>query len=163
MSYNPYQQNPTTPVPLGRDGKTIAAEKVKTPAILLMVIAAVSMVSSVFMGGSTATIYLGMQDEIMKEFENNPPDPELTPEMMEMTVNAFGWGGVAFAVLAVLANVIVIFGAVRMLKLRSWSFAMFAVFLAMVPCFQGCCLATIPVGIYAMIVLFDENVKSSFQ
>jgi len=162
MSYNPYQPTPSQ-VPSGKSSKDVATERVKTPGILLLVSGVVSMITSVFGGMGLAGVYLGMQEQILTEMANAPQDPELTPEMMEMTCNVMGWGGVAWAVFGFIAGLIVILGAVRMMKLKGWSMALMAAVVSLIPCFQGCCVLAIPAGIYAMVILFDSNVKQAFD
>ena len=40
---------------------------------------------------------------------------------------------------------------------------MTATILAMIPCISPCCLLGLPVGIWSLVVLLDENVKASFR
>lgn len=163
MSDNPYQNIPSPTAIDGPSNQRYAKEKVKTPAILLIVSGVVCLLCSVLGGGSIAGLYLGMQDEIMAELEDEPADPELTPEMMQLTMNVFGWGGIAFAVMGLIAGIIAIFGGIAMINLRGWGFAFFASIVCLVPFVQGCCLISIPVGIHAMIVLSDARVKQAFS
>jgi len=52
--------------------------------------------------------------------------------------------------------------AMKMRALQSWPMAVAASALAIIPCLSPCCCIGIPVGIWALIVLFDSNVKASF-
>lgn len=90
-------------------------------------------------------------------------DPNMTPELLDGLLMFYGWGGILFAIFGLLVGVFVIFGAVRMLGLKSWGLGLTASILSLVPCFQGCCLLSIPVGIYALVVLSDPQVKSAFK
>ncbi len=162
MSYNPYQEVPSNPVP-GKPDKGIAESKVKTPAILLIVSGVISMLFNVVGGVSFAVMYIGMKDELMPQILEQQNNPDLTPEMMEMIFNMYGYGGIASAVLGLIAGTFVIFAAVRMMKLKGWTMALMAAILSLIPCFQGCCLLSIPVGIYALVILFDSNVKPAFD
>ena len=162
MSYNPYQQTPANPVP-GRSNKSMALDRVKTPAILLIVSGVIGILTGVFGGGSMAGVYLGLQDEIMQELRDEPQDPEITPEMMQMTMNAMGWAGVAIAVLGLITGVVSIIGGVKMMKLEGRGIALFAAAVSLVPCAQGCILFSLPVGIYAIVVLCDSQVKQAFD
>ena len=162
MSDNPYQQMPATPT-AGRVNLKLASERVKTPAILLIISGVIGILSGVFGGGGTAALYLGMQEEMLQELENEPQDPAVTPEMMKLTMDVFGWGGVAIAVFGLITGVISIVGGVFMLKLRGRRIALIAGILSVVPCLQGCCLFSVPVGIYVIIVLCDSQVKPAFK
>lgn len=141
----------------------LASEKVKTPAILLIISGVIGILSGVIGGGATASLYLGMQQEILEELENEPQDPEVTPEMLKMGMDMFGWGGVAVAVFGSITGIIAIVGGVFMLKLRGWGIAFIAGILSVIPCLQGCCLFSIPVGIYVIVVLCDSQVKATFK
>lgn len=49
-----------------------------------------------------------------------------------------------------------------MKQLQKWTLAVTASILAMIPCLGPCCLIGIPIGIWALVVLFKPEVKSAF-
>jgi hypothetical protein len=57
---------------------------------------------------------------------------------------------------------LVIWGAQSMLKGRNWGLALAAGFVALLPCVSPCCLLGLPIGIWALVVLFDKEVKAAF-
>jgi hypothetical protein len=57
---------------------------------------------------------------------------------------------------------LVISGAVCMLRLKLYALAMTGSIVAMVPCFSGCCLLGLPLGIWALLVLNRPEVKNAF-
>ena len=59
--------------------------------------------------------------------------------------------------------ILVLMGGIKMNKLESYSLAMAASIIAVIPCFSPCCLLGIPIGIWALVVLNDPNVKSAFK
>lgn len=67
------------------------------------------------------------------------------------------------AAMGVLLGPLVIFGAVRMMKGRSHGLARTAAILVMVPCVSPCCVAGIPVGIWALVVLASPDVRAVFD
>ncbi len=67
------------------------------------------------------------------------------------------------SLLSIAAAPIIIFGAVQMLSARRYSLAILAAILAMIPLTSVCCLLGIPVGIWALIVLRNPEVKAAFQ
>lgn len=60
-------------------------------------------------------------------------------------------------------GVVMAFGAIRMLSLRSHGLAMVSCILAMVPCLSPCCVLGLPVGIWAAVVLNRAEVKAAFE
>ena len=59
---------------------------------------------------------------------------------------------------------LVILGGFKMLKLRSWVLCVIASFVAMIPCFTSCCCVVgLPIGIWALVVLFNSEVKRAFD
>ncbi len=72
-------------------------------------------------------------------------------------------GGVVYIVLALLQGV-VIFGGLKMKNLQSWGLAVAAAVIALLPCTNGwCCLIGLPVGIWALVVLMNNDVKAAFR
>jgi hypothetical protein len=71
--------------------------------------------------------------------------------------------GPAVCLFAMALNALILFGAVQMMRLRSWGFAMAAAIVAMIPISSSaCCIFTLPVGIWALMVLKRPLVKASF-
>ncbi len=58
--------------------------------------------------------------------------------------------------------VLAIVGALQMMKLGSWGLALTAAIVACVPCVGVCCGLTLPIGVWALIVLMKPEVKQSF-
>ena len=56
---------------------------------------------------------------------------------------------------------VAIVGALKMKALRSYGFAVTSAVLVMLPC-SCCCLAGLPVGIWALVVLMSADVKAAF-
>jgi hypothetical protein len=72
------------------------------------------------------------------------------------------YAGFGIELLGLLLGGLIILGAIQMKNLSSFSLAMTASIVAMIPC-HYCCLLGIPFGIWSMIVLLSEDVKSSFR
>lgn len=68
----------------------------------------------------------------------------------------------ALAVLGVVLSVVVIAGAMKMKNLESRGFAIAAAVVAMLPLFWPCFLLGLPLGIWALVVLCDPQVKPLF-
>jgi hypothetical protein len=54
-----------------------------------------------------------------------------------------------------------LYGALQMKKLGNYILAMVAAIIAIVPC-NYCCCASIPIGIWALVVLLKPEVKAAF-
>jgi hypothetical protein len=68
----------------------------------------------------------------------------------------------ATAVFFLIWAALVFFGALKMKNLRSRGLAMTSCIVAMLPC-SICCLAGLPLGIWGLVVLNSEDVKSAFS
>ncbi len=77
----------------------------------------------------------------------------------------FYLGLVVVVLIFLVTSVVVILAGVKMRALQSYNLVMAGTILAMVPCCTswGCCLFATPVGIWALIVLMDPQVKASFR
>jgi hypothetical protein len=58
---------------------------------------------------------------------------------------------------------LIIFGGIQMLSVRRYPLAVVAAILALIPFSSVCCLAGIPIGIWALLVLRNPEVKAVFQ
>lgn len=71
--------------------------------------------------------------------------------------------GLIFSVIWLLMGVVVIYGAIKMKALQSYGLAFAAAVLAALPCTSPCCFIGLPIGIWAIVVLLNEDVKRSFR
>jgi hypothetical protein len=72
------------------------------------------------------------------------------------------YAGFGIELLGLLLGGLIILGAIQMKNLSSFSLAMTASIVAMIPC-HYCCVLGIPFGIWSLIVLLSEDVKSAFR
>jgi hypothetical protein len=70
--------------------------------------------------------------------------------------------GIAAALVGIVIYAAMLFGAMRMKALESYGFAVVASILALLPCCP-CCFLALPVGIWSVIVLVDDNVRAAFR
>ena len=139
--------------PVGGD-RTAALAAVKGPAIALIVTAslgilyyAFSAILSFFNGGMM--------------FQSQIP-PNMPPQMQEFIQNMRGPMAGAISLVIAAVNGLVLFGAIKLLRLQNFGLVMTAVIVAMLPC-QCCCLFGLPFGIWALVVLNKPVVKSHFR
>ncbi|MCE9555074.1 MAG: hypothetical protein K8T91_17115 [Planctomycetes bacterium] len=163
MSYgtgdNPYD-SPKNSGNFGGQGSSdpIIQGKVKGPATGLIVTAAIgialnlyNLAQSLFFAGAAA---------------NQQLPPNLDPQMrkfFEQLMAAQGPLGAVFAIIGIVVGAVVLLGAMKMMKLEGYGFALTATILAMVPCLSPCCVLGLPIGIWSLVVLMNAEVKSAFH
>ncbi len=133
-----------------------AKEAVSLPAILLMVLSAIS----VLLGLINVLQAFGGADPAVEQLLEDPNLPEGARQVLA-GVSATG-SKVLFALLSVVLNGIVFFGALKMKNLQSHGLAMAAAIIAVIPCCGPCVCLGIPVGIWALVVLNKPEVKAAF-
>ncbi len=73
---------------------------------------------------------------------------------------------VAWSLISLGVYAFVAFGGSRMIHVRSWSIALAAAIALVVPCCVPCCCSlglVIPIGVWALIVLLNADVKKAFK
>jgi len=138
----------------GGDGKQMAQDQVKGPAIALMVVSGLSFVTELLsiLANLLGLSIMGAQD--MSQLENMKGMEWLAPMLSGGFVIIFG-------IIALAAMALIFFGALKMKALESYGLAMTATILCMIPCFSFCCIG-IPFGIWALVVLLKPEVKAAF-
>jgi hypothetical protein len=128
-------------------------DRVKGPAIGLIVIGAIGALmclAGIFAQGAMESLYKAA----------HVPDETLR-QMQEMRAGMLF--NVIVALIGVAGSAFVIYGGVQMMNLRGRTMAIVASILVMIPCFTSCCcIVGIPVGIWALVVLFNDEVKAAF-
>jgi hypothetical protein len=69
---------------------------------------------------------------------------------------------IIFASLFVLLSLFQAIGGVAMMRMRGYSLAVIGAAVGMINCNTGCCLLSIPIGIWALIILMQSDVKANF-
>lgn len=113
--------------------------RVQGPAIAMMTLAIIAML---FSG-------LGFVGQLVVAFSEQEAPGEIITNAGVLMVFAFMYG-------------LVLLGAIRMRKLKSYGLSVTAAALSMVPC-SVCCLISFPVGIWALVVLLDQRVRAAFE
>ncbi len=71
--------------------------------------------------------------------------------------------GVVSAAIGLVLAAFIVYAALEMRKLQSWTLVMIASILAMIPCISPCCIIGIPIGIWSLVVLTKPEVKAAFR
>jgi hypothetical protein len=145
----------------GPGNTALARQKVSTPAILLMVTGALVIVYWLYVMVTVLTGKAALQlSQLPPELAN---DPNLA-RYREFLEGAQGPAGALFCLFFIAAGGLIILGGLKMKNLQSYALAMTAAILAMIPCCSCyCCLVGLPAGIWALVVLFEPEVKAAFR
>ncbi len=133
--------------PFGGDGGRAAAEsKVKPAAITLLVFSGIGILLQLF---ALAMNVLGTGLHVAGDAG--------AEQIMS------GAAGVMMNIVGVAIGAFSIFAFFKMMNLQNRGLVMAGVILSMIPCLGSCWCVNLWVGIWALIVLSDENVKSAFR
>ncbi|QDT15920.1 hypothetical protein [Alienimonas californiensis] len=138
----------------GSGGRGRAADRVKSPAIALLVVGGLSLLSSLGYSALTGVAAL-----------NGPPPPEpgLAPAEAAGRKAGFYIGAIGFPLATLTLTGLILMGGYQMLNVQSWGWALTGTLAAMVPCCNFTALIGFPIGIWVLIVLFDPQVKAAFR
>ena len=135
----------------GGGGPSAGTGRVSGPAIGLMITAGLGMAANVM---GILSHLLGMGMGALGGFEHDQfPALQMLQGPIGIVLNFIGIG----------MGIVVLLGAIKMKNLESYSFAMIATIIAMIPCLSPCCCLGVPIGIWSLIVLLDSNVKAAFR
>ncbi len=133
--------------------------KVTAPAIALLVVAILSVLLFI------VSLFGNAFNEALLEWaEKSDMPPEQLEQFRSMSMQGAG-GALSFFFMGlhIVGTVVIALGALRMKNLQSYGLAVTASILAMIPCTSGCCcIIGLPVGIWALIVLMDKDVRAAF-
>jgi hypothetical protein len=152
---NPYSSpDPSNSSPYSADDqykRAAVTSKVMVPAIFLIVVGSLGIAASIFNVGYALVA--------------EPPavDPNAPEFVRQFQQGATGVFPALLHTMFTVVNGVIIFGAVQMLKIRSWAWAMAASIVAMVNFGTCCCVLGLPAGIWSIIVLANQDVKDVFS
>jgi hypothetical protein len=153
----------SSPLPLATaadDGRAAALQRIKAPAVALIVTAIFNLIFGLWGLVRTAFFQPNLQqlDSQLQQL-NNPQLDEMIHKWMHL---AYGPIGIVGSLFGLALSVLILMGAIRMRSLRSYEFAMTAAIVAMLPCVTSCCLIGLPFGIWALMVMSKPDVKPHF-
>ncbi len=175
MSFDPFasgsdvppEYNPAAP-PTG-DGAAIR-QRVQAPAIALIVIGIINelaigwiLVNVVMM---TTTPADRLHEQMLDMYQSFPEmKAELSkksPDELKTQIMVMGWGWVA---LGLLSSTLTLIGGIRMLSLKNYALGICGAICAALPCLSGlaCCGVGEIVGIWALVVLINPDVRAAFH
>ena len=101
---------------------------------------------------------------IVMAFGPPPPvDPNAPPFMQEFLKGSNGPAAAAIQGIFVFVNIFIIFGAAQMLRQKMRGVGIAAAVVAMLNIGNCCCVLGLPVGIWSLVILMQEDVKAAFN
>ena len=129
----------------GPGGSAEAEGKVKAPAIIMIVCSVIGILLQ-FVSVLMNLVGTGMG--------------VVNAEYSQLASGAIG---IVFNIIAICVGSFCIFGLMKMMKLEGRAISYTAVILSMIPCFGSCWCINLFIGIWALVVLSDQQVKESFR
>ncbi len=140
-----------------------AAKRLMAPAACLLITGVVGLLLNL----ATPVIGAAFYDWITDLFRSlAEQSPDFDAEEFERTFAAQREDAVRYTVwtaISLALSAAVLIGSIQMMRGRSWTFSVIAAIVAMIPCLGPCCAIGIPFGIWALVVLFDQDVRASFE
>ncbi len=148
----PSMQPPMSPPP--GPNRADMLSKVKGPALAMMIIAGITFVLEILsiLANILGISFLSAGD--MSQFEGMEGTEWLAPLMS-------GTFTVVMGVFTLVGAAVIFYGSTKMKDLQGYGLAMTAAILSLIPCFSICCIG-IPFGIWALVVLLNDDVKKAF-
>jgi hypothetical protein len=136
-----------------------AASKVQAPALALIIITAISLVLNLGLFFAAPAV----ANSVLQFFQSRVelPPGQQAPQVTRTIVDYF-----TDLMLGIIGGGFVIFGAIQMKNLQMWGVSLAACIVAMIPyLYSGpcCCLFGMPVGIWGLVVLLNQDVKAAFR
>ena len=129
-----------------------ARAAVKAPAISMIILNAISLLSS-----AASFLFLGPMREAMHQNAERDPNFESVAKLYDGR-----WLEILMGA-GLLLCLIGLVGAVRMLQARSYVFVMISTILTMINLGSCCCLINLGIGIWALVVLMRDDVQQAFK
>jgi hypothetical protein len=139
---NPYQSplaasaTSFMPTSLSRE---IIESRVRGPAIALTVLSVLML----------SLLGLGCIGQVVVSVTEGVAGVELAANLGTLAVSA-------------VINAVMLLGSLKMRRLENYALSVTASVLAALPCFS-CCLLGLPIGIWSLVVLMDQQVRSAFR
>lgn len=153
------------PPALGTDasGREAAADRVKVPAIGLIVVGVINVILSVWGLIQVLFVKPDVAQFNAQMDQLNSVNPQIGQFMQQWVHFLYGPFGIANYIFQLIISVLILMGALKMLKLRSFEFSYAAAILSFLPCISPCCCLGLVFGIWAIVVLSKADVKTQFS
>jgi uncharacterized Tic20 family protein len=168
MEDNPFESPERFSAEPPLPGNSPILEKVKPPAIGLLVVGILNVLLSIFSLIMSVVGMMGMNQAMQQQQQQieNMKEQGMDPGVAQMFESIMSFQGPLSLVtngIALVVGVFIIFGAMKMMKGQSYGMSLTAAIVAMIPCLSACCIVGLPIGIWATVVLSSADVKNAFR
>lgn len=172
--FSPYESPRATVTMPSSMTREEAADKLRVPAILMIITASISILMTALGFFSTLFTHLFLGQEFrsaqLEQLEEmrDVYDQAGMSDLLETLTALLGspmviWMSLLYNLAMITIYVICLIGGVKMHKVRGYGLAMAACIISSIPCFGSyCCLGMIP-GIWGLVLLTKAEFKSVFQ
>jgi hypothetical protein len=134
-----------------------SAAIVVVPAVFLLMIGLLALLIDV------ADLVFTLNPDIMPTPQNGPPELiQIVEQSKQAKREAVGFY-LALAGFFAVGSVIIIAGALQMMRRKMWGLALAGSIIAMLHINQGCCCVGLPIGLWCVIILCMPSVRSLFE
>lgn len=126
--------------------------KLKAPSIGLVVAGAFNAVSGLYFLASA-----------LIQYSHGALDRTFSEESEQFGFYIGFWGTAVLGILGFLVAPVIIYGAIQMMRGRSFGLSRTAAILAVIPLTSCCFIISVPFGIWALVVLAQPDVKALFS
>jgi hypothetical protein len=155
QSQPPQELPQKQPSPSEPDPREAAYRKILGPAVALIVTAGIGMLLSL--------LSIAMSVFQVRLMSMIPARDESIEQALFSTPLFMGIFNIVPSLLGIGIGAVIIFGCVKMMRLENRGLAYAVCIMAMIPCVSPCCILGLPFGIWALVMLSDNDVKSAFQ
>lgn len=136
--------------------RNVAEQKVRAPAIALLVSAAIGALAQLV----ALVLVLVGADLPWAQYKDAPQE---WAEFADWFESFFDASSVGLGLVSLGVAGFMIFGALKMTRLESYGIALATTILALIPCLSPCCCLTLPIGIWALVVMHAPDVRPAFH
>jgi hypothetical protein len=158
----------------GMPERNPAADRANLPGTFLLIVGALNIIGSLYLlynGVQVMMLTPEQRQQAEQELQENPEQRERLKELekqgfsLEKLFNMISGFGLTWGGLALVAGIVTLIGGLQMRSLHSYGLAVTAAVLAIIPCLSpaGCFGLGEAIGIWALIVLMNSDVKSAFR
>lgn len=143
-----------------------ARNRVRPPAIVMLVFAIISLLMvplGVLQYGNLPQQFEKEREKIDKDQKLNAGQKQDAKDFMTKAEEIAMVAVPIFYVLHAIIGVFTVIGSLMMMNLRSYGLSVTVAVLNIISLGHNCCCLTLPVGVWALLVLMDVRVKAGFN
>lgn len=138
-------------------------DRVNLPGLFLLLVGIFNILGAIYPIANGLLVLLASEDFLRQTMQNNP----LIPKGQPVDLNTLRMGGVFWLVVGIvmiILSIVTILGGVYMRSLKAYGLCVAAAVIACIPCISAmaCCGVGEGIGIWALIVLLNPEVRAAF-